>query len=285
MPTLAVVTDSSSGLVPEDAADAGLPAGLQVVPLEVVVDGASLPAGMSVADALGAGRAVSTSRPSPATFLAAYARAVDAGADAVVSVHLSGAMSGTVDAARLAAGEIGVPVHVVDSRQAGLALGFAVLAAVESAAAGVDGPAAGARAAETAAQTDVLFCLDTLEHLRRGGRVSNSRAVMGAMLAVKPILEVRDGQIEPLEKVRTSSKALARLQALVVERAAGRPVQLGVQHLAAAPRAETLVASLREQLAIVGAVRIRELDAALGAHLGPGSVAVALAPAPAPALS
>ncbi|HSU00681.1 MAG TPA: DegV family protein, partial [Geodermatophilus sp.] len=239
--SVAVVTDSS----------AYLPARLleqyavEVVPLYVVMAGHSGREGddigpADVARALGVrGQRVSTSRPTPGDFVAAYRRRLDSGADRIVSVHLSAELSGTVDAARLAAAQVGEHiVTVVDSRSAAMGNGFAVLAAARSAARGEDMATVAAAARDTAAATRTLFVVDTLEYLRRGGRIGHAASMIGTALSVKPVLHVADGRVVPLEKVRTTARALVRLVQRGVEAAAGRPVMVAVHHLAAPERAE-----------------------------------------------
>jgi DegV family protein with EDD domain len=274
--TVRVVTDSTAYLPDGLAAEHGI----GVVPLHVVLGSRTGTDGVDVspaevAAALAERRvAVSTSRPTPAEFADAYRAA---GSSCVVSVHLSAALSGTADAARLAAREVldeGVEVRVVDSGTIGMALGFAVLAAAEEAAGGGDARAVEARAREVAADTDMLFYVDTLEHLRRGGRIGAAAALFGTALAVKPLLHVVDGAIAPLEKVRTASKALARLEVLAAERAGDGKVDLAVHHLAAQDKAAGLAARLRDVLPGVGALHVTQVGAVVGAHVGPGMLAV-----------
>lgn len=276
---VAVVTDSTAAL----SADQARALGVEVVPLEVVVDGESGRDGIDVssdqvAEALRAMRPVTTSRPAPASLLAAYERARHDGATAVVSIHLSADLSGTVDGARLAAQEASLDVTVVDSHLIGLALGFGVIGAALRAAEGADADAVAAQARAVFADSSIMFYVDTLEYLRRGGRIGAASAFLGNVLSVKPLLEVVDGKIAPVEKVRTANRALTRLLDLTVERAGSRPVQLGVHHLAAAERAETMRAALESRLPASSPVAVRELGAVLGAHVGPGVVAVAMAP-------
>ena len=181
------------------------------------------------------GQTVSTSRPTPGDFVAAYRRALDGGAERLVSIHLSSELSGTSDAARLAASQVGEHiVTVVDTRSAAMGAGFAVLAAARSAAAGADAATVAATAREIAAATRTFFVVDTLEHLRRGGRIGSAAAVLGSALAVKPVLHVQDGKVVPLEKVRTTARALNRLVQRAVEAAGDGPVSVAVHHLAAA---------------------------------------------------
>jgi DegV family protein with EDD domain len=279
---IAVVTDST----------AYLPTGLaeklrvSVVPLYVIMGGSSGEEGIDIMpDQLAAAlrerrQLVSTSRPTPNSFAQTYRRCLDSGADGVVSLHLSRELSGTWDAARLAAEEVDpARVKVIDSRSAGMGLGFAVLAAAERAAAGAELSAVVRAGVDTAAATVTLFYVDTLEFLRRGGRIGAAAAVLGTALAVKPLLHVVDGRIVALEKVRTASKAIARLAEVAVERAGGRLVDVAVQHLAAPERADGVAAVLRDRIPRLRRMHISEVGAVVGAHVGPGLIGVVVAPA------
>jgi DegV family protein with EDD domain len=279
--SVAVVTDSTAYL-PSELLEGY---GIHVVPLYVVLPGRSGREGVDVgpedvARALSVrGQTVSTSRPTPGDFLVAYRHALDAGADQVVSVHLSGELSGTSDAARLAAAQVGEHiVTVVDSRSAAMGCGFPVLAAARSAAAGADRAEVAETARRTAAETSTFFVVDTLEHLRRGGRIGTAAAVLGSALAVKPILHVSDGRVVSLEKVRTAARANSRLVQRAVEAAGDGPVSVAVHHLVAVERAERLAAELRERLPALRELHVSELGAAIGAHVGPGAVGVVVAP-------
>jgi DegV family protein with EDD domain len=279
--SVAVVTDSTAYL--SDELIEGY--GIHVVPLYVVLAGHSGREGWDigpgdVARALGVrGQTVSTSRPTPGDFVAAYRRALATGADRLVSIHLSSELSGTWDAARLAASQVGEHiVTVVDSRSAAMGAGFAVLAAARSAAAGADAAAVARAAQETADATRTFFVVDTLEYLRRGGRIGSAAAVLGSALAVKPVLHVQDGRVVPLEKVRTSARALNRLVQRAVEAAGQGPVSVAVHHLAAPERAERLAAELRDRLPQLRELHVSELGAAIGAHVGPGAVGIVVAP-------
>ncbi|HET8582525.1 MAG TPA: DegV family protein [Jatrophihabitans sp.] len=274
MPGVAVVTDSTACLPASRVEELGI----SVVPLRVTmgtrtaVDGVDATAS-DVARALRAKVAVSTSRPAPAEFAARYQSLLDAGASHVVSVHISAALSGTWESAVLASQDFpfGV-VRVVDSRSTAMALGFAVLAAAARAADG--GSAAEVQGAATATvdATRTLFYVDTLEYLRRGGRIGSAAALFATTLSVKPLLQLVEGQIVALEKVRTSTKALARLVELTVRAAERRPVDLAVHHVAALDRATAVEAQLREALPRLGESQVAELGPVIGAHLGPGVV-------------
>jgi DegV family protein with EDD domain len=277
---VAIVTDSTAYLPPDLVASHHI----TVVPVQVVVGGQPFDEGTEispaeVAAALRSWSVVTTSRPSPERFATAYAAAADAGATGIVSAHLSGDMSGTYDSAVLAAREASVPVVVVDTRRVAMAMGFAVLDGARAAESGADVETVAAVVRERAAASSALFYVDTLDYLRRGGRIGAATALLGQALAVKPILELVDGTVTPLEKVRTTSKALARLEELVVERAGGRPCDIAVHHLDAAARAETLAGHLVARL-VDSRVLVGEVGAVVGAHVGPGMVAVAVSPRP-----
>lgn len=284
--SVALVTDSTAYL-PASVVDAH---GIQVVPLHVIIGGTEFSEGVDVttgevAEALRKFKPVSTSRPSPQAFLDAYEKAAAEGADSIVSVHISADMSSTVESAHLAAQQSPVPVKVVDSRSLGMAMGYAVVSAAEAAAGGASLDDVAEVARRRAEESTVVFYVDTLEHLRRGGRIGSASAFLGSALAIKPILGLDDGHIRPLEKVRTSSRAIARLEELAVE-AAGRATDgadIAVHHLDSASRAEDLVARLRERVPDAGEVTLVELGAVVGAHVGPGTLAVAVSPRVRPA--
>ena len=291
---------------------------MRVVPLQVLVDGsppstADLTA--ATLDAVQRGARVTTSQPSPAAFTDAYAAAAADGASAVVSVHLSGELSGTVAAARSAAERAPLPVHVVDSRTAAMGLGFAALAAAWAAAGtpaddalitprqgmaeppaiprwrflqlrrhadavpapDADAVAAAARAA--AESSRVWFLVDSLEHLRRGGRLSGPVAALGTVLGLRPLLTVSDGRLVVAEKIRTRRAALDRLVAVATAAALARPAaRLAVHHAGRPDAAQELARRLAE--ATDGAVReivVSPAGAVLTAHVGPGLLAVVVA--------
>lgn len=276
---VAVVTDSTAYL---PAVEAGR-LDVRVVPLQVVVEGDSYDEGTPEASdvllaALQARVPVTTSRPSPETFASAYDAARRAGAGSIVSIHLSAAMSGTFDAATLAAREADVPVTVVDSRGVGMALGFAVLAAAEAARRGLEPPAVAQAARSCADRTSTVFVVESLDQLRRGGRINVAQALVGQALAVKPLLRLEDGSIVPWERVRTSARALARLEEAATEAAGDREVDIAIHHLADPDRAALLGDRLREQVPALRRLVVSEVGAVVGAHTGVGMLGVAVAP-------
>jgi DegV family protein with EDD domain len=279
--SVAVVTDSTAYL-PEGLA---VERGVRVVPLEVRLGARIGKEGVDIGtDELIVALAdkalnVQTSRPTPAAFAVQFRAALEAGAPEVVSVHLSRELSGTWDAARQAAEEVdGERVRVVDSQATGMGLGFAVLAAAEAAAAGADGAAVESAAADVAARCRMFFSVETLDRLRRGGRIGAAAALLGTALSVKPLLHVAQGRILPLEKVRTTAKAAQRLVELAVKAAGDGPVDLAVHHLGAAARAEEVAARLRERLPEAARLLVSEVGAVIGAHVGMGLLGVVVVP-------
>lgn len=276
---VALITDSTAGL-PEGVV---VRHGVDVVPLSVVMGDQVLAEGIEVspddvAEALRRRVQVTTSRPGPEAFAAAYRAAAERGVDGIVSLHLSSELSGTYEAALLAAEDVPVPVRVVDTRMVAMALGFCVIAAAEVAESGGSMDEMVAAAEKRAAGTTGFFYVDTLEYLRRGGRIGAARAMLGSALAVKPLLHLSEGQIQPLEKVRTSSRAIARLEEIVIQQAGEAEVDLAVHHLAAGPGALLLAERLRERVPGLRDLHVAEVGAVIGAHVGPGLLGVVVSP-------
>ena len=280
---IAIVTDSTASLPPEVAEERGI----TVVPLQVVIGGTSYDEGAEGAtpDAISAAlkewTPVTTSRPTPAVMLEAYRALAAQGVKQILSIHLSADMSGTFESAQLAAKEAPIPVTAIDTRQVGIGTGFSVLTAADVIDEGGSVDQAAAAALVRSAGTTSLFYVDTLEHIRRGGRINAATAILGSALAVKPLLRIQEGRIEPFEKVRTAAKALSRLEELAIAAAGDQQVDVAVAHLASADRAAVLQEHLATRLAAnLGerGVRCGELGAVLGAHVGPGMVAVCVAP-------
>jgi DegV family protein with EDD domain len=281
--SVALVTDSTASLPAEVVAERRI----TVVPLQVVIGATAYDEGAEggatpemLAEALQAWTPVSTSRPNPDEMLEVYERLAQEGATAIVSIHLSGELSGTFESAQLAARKASVPVLAVDSRQVGMGTGFAVLSAADARDTGADASAVAAAARKRASTTTSLFYVDTLEYLRRGGRMGAASALIGSALAVKPILRIEDGRVAPFERVRTAGKALHRLEELAVEAAGSAEVDVAVAHLTSPERAAALAQRLGERLAagLDGRpVHLGEIGAVLGAHVGPGMVAVCVA--------
>jgi DegV family protein with EDD domain len=277
MAAVAVVTDSTACLPGGLAACSGI----RVVPLRVLAGGLVADDGPSaLSGALGAevrrGARLSTASPAPERFAGVYAAAAAAGASAVVSVHLSAGLSGTVNAARLAAGGAPVPVRVVDSRSLGMGLGFAALSAAEAAEAGGGLDAVAAAASARSARLRSFFVLDTLDQLSSGGRLG--QASLGARLTVRPLLHFEDGHIAVLEKLRTPSAAERRMVEAAAEYAVGRPVDVAVQYLGPAVRGRALAGRLDHLIPGARHRYLAEAGPVIQAHTGAGMLGVVVAP-------
>ena len=218
-----------------------------------------------------------TSQPSPGDFLDVYAPLVEAGHD-VVSVHLAAGISGTVEAARVAALEAAPlagerRIEVVDSESACGGLGMIVLAAAAAANAGRDVDAVLARAVEARAKASIWFAIDTLEYLRRGGRIGRVQSWLGGALSIKPILSVDAEGIRPVERARTQKRAFQRMVDFSNELVAAGKTAYCVQHIQAPAEAERLAGRARE---IFGhdPLFISEIGPVIGAHTGPGLLGI-----------
>ncbi|MFD6175804.1 MULTISPECIES: DegV family protein [unclassified Isoptericola] len=273
-PAVRVVTDSTACL-PAGVVGADTPV---VVPLRVVAGEESWREGVDitpeeVAARIAAGERLSTSQPAPAEFAAVYRDLAADGARAVVGVHLSGDLSGTVRVAASAGQRSMIPVQAIDSRTVAMALGFAAREAARCAAAGHDAATVAARARQVAASSTTIFLVDSLDHLRRGGRLSAPAAALGTALGVRPILAVRDGRLEMAQRVRTRRAATDRLVELALRRAETcEEPGVAVHHLGVPDRAAELAARLRDGCGAEPVVT--PVSAVLGAHAGPGALAV-----------
>lgn len=282
---VAVLTDSTAYLPPD------LQSALRIftVPVHVVSGGVSYDEGVDYGPAeltvdLRAGTPVTTSRPSPGVFLQAYEHIAQEGYDEIVSVHLSAAVSATLSSADIAARSAPIPVHTLDSETLGMGMGYAVASAAQAAQAGEPPDVVSKIALARARASSTLFYVDTLEYLRRGGRIGRAAQYFGSALAIKPLLQLRDGVVEPLARVRTSGRAIARLEELtqqsVSQMDAPVGVDVAVMHLGAQGRAEEVAERLSQDGASIARIIVVEVGAVVGAHVGPGTIAVAASPRP-----
>ncbi|MFS8523943.1 MAG: DegV family protein [Limnochordales bacterium] len=223
---------------------------------------------------LHAGGQPRTTQPSPTDFEAVYRR-LQADADAIVSVHLSSELSGTMQSASIAAAMDGidVPVHVVDSRSASLGIGMLAVEAARMAKAGASAEDIVQHLEAIVARQKVLFLVDTLEYLQRNGRIGRAQAFVGGLLNIKPLLTIDDGVVAPLERARGRAKARARLLELVTQGAQGQRVKVAVMHADALEEAESLASELRSRLDVEELV-VGQLGATIGTHAGPGTLGV-----------
>jgi DegV family protein with EDD domain len=271
-----VVTDSSCDL-PAELADKW---GIEIVPLtirfgaEELTDREELSTSEFWARCAQSAELPSTAAPSPGRFEAAYRRLAERGAERVLTITLSGALSATMQSAELAARSVaddGIEVRIVDSRTVSLGLGTIALAAAERAAGGADLDALENEARELVGRTRVFGALDTLENLKKGGRIGNAKALLATALSIKPIIEVADGVVEQHGKQRTRTKALAFLINKVASYQ-GRIENLAVLH-ADSSDVDEFVTKLQPYAS--GEIVVGQIGPVIGAHAGRGTIGVA----------
>jgi len=270
---VAIVTDSASDLPPAIAT----PAGITIVPLQVSFGSETFLANETLttdefwARMLAPGAPFpTTAAASPGEFAAAYRRLFDAGADAIVCVTVSGDLSGTYKSAKIAAD--GMPqreVHVVDSRTASLGHGMLAQIGAELAAEGVSGVEIARVLEERKKDVDLFVALDTLEYLKRGGRISGGRAAVGTMLSIKPIITVIDGVVENAERVRSRAKARERVLELLTRAPIERATVL---HTTQADVEEFRERFMERSGLPASRVQVLTVGPSVGSHLGPGCV-------------
>ena len=276
MGRIGIITDSAACLPPELVERHHI----HVVPLRLTIgqrvykDGLDMAPGEFYERMQRGDLMASTSQPSIADFLESY-RQAGCVAESLTSIHVSKELSGTYNAAVLAASMVpDVPIQVIDSRTATMAQGFIVLGAARAAAAGSNQEEILDLIEDMIPRVHFYAVLDTLEYLRRGGRVGGVEALVGSVLQVKPILYVEDGRINALAKVRTKSKALRKMVEIMAERVKGRPVHAAVFHAAAPGQACALHDELAERFDCLE-LYVTEFTPAMGAHTGPGVIGLA----------
>lgn len=267
---VAIVTDSTADIPAGLLADRDI----EIVPLTVRLGNAEYVDGIELGpeDLLAAmrdGIVPQTSQPSIGAFTAVYAKLLDAGSD-IVSIHLSGAVSGTVNAARAAAAQLDEQrIRVIDTRSLSMGLGWLAVEAADLAARGGTLDALAGAVERRIVDHRLFATLETLEYLQRGGRIGRAAGLVGTLLQIKPILEVREGIVQPFERPRTHRRAFSRLVELAREHAPWD--RLAVMHFGAPEEADLLAAELTDlqpepQLEIVRGV----IGPVVGSHTGPG---------------
>ncbi len=210
-------------------------------------------------------------------FRDSYAQAAEM-APVVLGIHLSAKLSGTFNAAEQARATpelAGKNITILDSNATAMALGFVVLAAARAAEAGKSAAECIAAAEAAIPRVGLVFTVETLEYLRRGGRIGGAQAFLGGLLDMKPILELREARVEPVERMRTKKKALERVLDIIAEKTKGRgAVHLATLHAAAPQEAANLLAVAKERLNAVEAI-MAEVSPTVATHTGPGTVGLA----------
>jgi DegV family protein with EDD domain len=214
-----------------------------------------------------------TSQPTPGDFLACYEEL--GGYERIFSLHISARVSGTFASAETAAGELGGRVREIDTETASASIAMLALAIQRRLERGTSDEEVDALVARYRRERGLLFTVDTLEFLQRGGRIGKAAAFAGTLLQVKPILSIRDGEVEPVKRVRGERKAFAELAAALEAETEDEPAyRLGVAHAAAPERAAELETLVRERRPHAELELVVTLGAVIGAHAGPGTLAL-----------
>ena len=274
---IAVVTDSSA-YIPEEAL-AGLH--IPVIPLWVIWGDERFQDGVDIDPPTFYRRLQesnvfpTTSQPSAGEF-EDFFRRVGAEADAIVGAFVTSRLSGTVANAQAAAARLPeLTIRVVDSLLTSMGLGFIVLAAARAAAGGKSLDAVVAAAEEVRDRIHLLFTVDTLEYLRRGGRIGGAKWLLGTALSIKPLLHFEDGQVEPLAQVRTKRKAIARMLEVAEERLGGkRMAEVSIIDANSPEEGDAVAEQVKERFGISTVYRT-PLSPAIGTHAGPGTIGIA----------
>ena len=278
MSPVTIITDSTAYLPPELLQQYNI----QIVPLTVIFGEESFRDGIDLSPAefynrlQKTDRMPTTSQVTVGVFKEIYTNLHQAGSEILV-ITISGKLSGTVESAEQARALIPeAQIEIVDSLSTTVEQGFIVLAAARAAANGADLATCKASAEQTRARTGVVFAVDTLEFLHRGGRIGGAKRFMGTVLNIKPILTINaEGRVDALEQTRTRKKSINRLVEIVAERVSGKSnLRLAVSHANALEDAQTLLNMASELLGPVETF-LTELSPVIGTHVGPGTVALA----------
>lgn len=217
-----------------------------------------------------------TSQPSPAAFEETFTRLINEGADAIISVHLSSKLSGTYQSACTARDGLPedlkkIPVEIIDSQSISVGMSYPIMEAAKKAHSGADLAEIKAHLLDQLARTRILAALDTLEFVKRGGRIGGARALLGNMLSFKPIISLKEGEVIPLEQPRTRNKAYTRIAQLVGE-------MEPIEYIAIAEASDEVGQQLAQALKATysGEIPIYKLGGVLGTHTGPGTAAVSV---------
>ena len=276
-----IVTDSSAHLPPEQRQQYHI----HVVPLKAIFGTTEYRDEIDLTNAQfyqmlpNAKEHPTTSQPSAGDFIEVYKPLLDAGKE-IVSLHLPSKLSGTYASACAAKTELEhqfkqvLPLSIVDTPWLSMALGLLCIAAAQAAQAGKSRDEVIANVNALIPNLNLIFVLDTLEYLKRGGRIGGARAMLGTLLNVKPMLEIKHGQVEPLEQPRSRTKALQRLLEIATERSGGKPIHAAVLHAQAPQDAASLEKQVRARFECK-TLYLSEIGPAIGVHSGPNAVGLA----------
>jgi DegV family protein with EDD domain len=275
---VAVVTDSTACIPPDLAARMGVRVVQQQLWIGQESDDEARVPGDRIVTALRDNEQVSTSAPESGAFFWAYQDAITQGASAIVSLHISSRMSETCKAAKEAAASTRIPVHVLDSGTLGMSLGFAVLAAARVAQTGAELGQVLAIAGVRIARSTELLHVESLDYLRRGGRIGAAAHLIGSAFGVKPMLTVRHGEVTPLERNVGADRALRKMVEKAIKLSGGRAVDIAVEHIGDDERVPKVLESLRKRLPNAKEVIPVPVTSIITAHVGPGAMGITISP-------
>jgi DegV family protein with EDD domain len=274
-----IVTDSTAYLTPQYVAQHEI----RVAPLKVVFDDQAYEECVELTNSeflqrlKGASSLPTTSQPSSGEFLAIYRELAEQGHE-IVSIHLAGKLSGTLESARSAAAALPqARIHVIDSKVTALALELMIRRAVTAIDEGRDIEYVLNGIERMVRDSKLFFVVDTLEYLEKGGRIGGARALLGTLLKIKPILMLKDGEVQAFTSVRTKHKAITALVDHLVEIAGGRRVYAVVAHAEAPHEMEEVARLVRERLNCAE-LFTAEIGPVITTHAGPGVLGVAICP-------
>lgn len=279
MTKIAVITDSSA-YIPQELIDQY---SIHVIPLTVLWGSEKLLDGVDITPVEFLQRLTedpihpTTTQPNPEDFTIIYEQLATE-YDAIVAPLISTELSGTVNSAEVAAKDFSrIPVQIVDSRSTTMGLGFATLAAARAVAQGKSLEEVEEIARSVVSKVKVLFVVDTLEYLHKGGRIGGASRFLGTALSLKPLLHLNEGRVDTLEKVRTKGKAVHRMIELAAQYADDRPVRVSVVHAGVPKEAEALKSRVAEQMECLE-LHVTMLSPAISVHTGPGTLGLAVCP-------
>ncbi|MDY6875096.1 MAG: DegV family protein [Chloroflexota bacterium] len=273
---VSIVTDSTSSMTQA----IGREYGVHVIPVYITfgtqtyLDGVDLDSELFYHLLRGSKQLPTTSQPTARDFVELYTT-LSKQAEAIVSIHLSHKMSATLDSALAASKQLpDLPIYVIDSLSVSMGLGLITIAAARAAASGQDAAQVVHLVEELIPKTNVIFTVETMEYLHKGGRIGGATALLGSALKIKPILFIKDGQVEPLEKPRTRKRAVGRLLDLVAERVGpSKAVHMVALHCDAPDEVQILAEQVRARFHCVELLTA-EAGPIIGTHAGPGTLGV-----------
>jgi DegV family protein with EDD domain len=280
MAGIGIVTDSTAYMDDAYAKEHDI----KIVPLKVIMEDETYREGVDISNdefyrrLKGASIFPTTSQPSAGEFLEAY-KEMASRYDSLISIHISSGISGTCESARCAAAEMeGYPIEIIDSKFTSIALVFLIEELVDARDKGMDVAQIKARLDKQINDTQLMFAVDTLEYLHKGGRIGGAQAMMGSMLKIKPILYL-DDKIDALEKVRGSGKAMDRLVELTKEKLGKKKARVGYTHVQDKDRMFELAEKVKRAVKCDGdGISYNETGPVVGSHVGPGTVGITFFP-------